>query len=355
MGAQVGSQVESKAGTFENDSHTVAAHFLRIATDYINQQGLDEAEFLGRAGIDGEDIADPNARVPYRKFSHLCDLAAESLKDPCLGLKLGQSIRAGHLGSHGFALMSCANGAELMRQHMRYSSLTIDAAHAAFEQQGDDYIRYLRSNMPGGMPLGRLQDELNLATTVTLARWIANRHDLSPRWVAFRHAKPAEAKEYESLFRCPVHFGAEETAIAVDASYLSLPLPHANPQLHRIMDDLCAQLVKQLGHAHDPSWMAAARRAALESFKLGEPDVGFIARAAGCTESELKKNLSQRGSSFRSFIDDLRHALALGYARDPSLSLVDIAYLLGFSEQSAFQRAFKRWTGTTPGEFRRSI
>lgn len=337
------------------EKHSVAVHFLRLLTDYITQHGLNEQAFLAQANINSQELADPNARVAYGKFNHLCQLAAEALQDPCLGLKLGESIRAGHLGSHGFALMSCANGAELMRQHTRYSSLTIDAAHAAFEQRGDEYIRFLRSNLPGGELLGRLQDDLNLATTVTLARWFTNRQDLSPKWVSFRHTKPNEIKEYEALFRCPVHFDADETAIAVDASYLSLPLPHANPQLHRIMDDLCAQLVKQLGEAHEPSWMAAARRAALESFQRGDPQVSEIARAAGCTEAEFKDNLSQRGLSFRSFIDDIRHALALGYARDPSLSLVDIAYLLGFSEQSSFQRAFKRWTGKTPGEFRRTI
>ena len=96
-----------------------------------------------------------------------------------------------------------------------------------------------------------------------------------------------------------------------------------------------------------------ARSAVLESFKLGMPELVHVASAANMSEEELKKQLAKRGLSFRSFVDDLRHGLAMGYVRDPTLSLVDIAFLLGFSEQSAFQRAFKRWTGKPPGDYRK--
>ena len=91
----------------------------------------------------------------------------------------------------------------------------------------------------------------------------------------------------------------------------------------------------------------------LESFQKGFPDMAEVARATQLSEQALKDKLNERGLSFRAFIDDLRQALAVGYMRDPTLSLVDVAYLLGFSEQSAFQRAFKRWTGQTPGDYRK--
>lgn len=309
---------------------------------------------LAHAGIDEALLNDPNSRVPFSSFHTLCDLTAEALGEPSLGLKLGQSVRPGHLGSHGFALMSCSTAGELMQQSARYSALTIDAGHNVFERKGDEFIRYWRRNLPGGESLGRLQDELHQATLVTLARWFVNREDLNPNWVSFRHAKPADVSDYDRVFRCPVHFGAAETAVGFDAGFASLPLPHANAQLHRIMDDLCAQLLKQQGNALEPPWLAIARRSVLEAFKLGVPEIGEVARATGLTEDQLKENLSQRGLSFRGLLDDLRRALAVGYMRDPSLGLVDIAYLLGFSEQSAFQRAFKRWTGMTPGDYRRS-
>lgn len=336
------------------DRHSVAVHYLRLLVEFVSVRGLPVAQLLQQAGIAADSLFDPNGRVPYLGFNCMCELAAEQLREPCLGLKLGMSIQPGHLGSHGFALMSCSNGEELIRQHSRYSALTIDAAHSAFELHNDEYVRYWRSNLPGGAALGRLQDELNQASVIVLSRWFTNRQDLAPNWVSFRHSRPADISVYEDLFRCPVHFGAAETGLGFKAEYARLPLPHANAHLRRVMDDLCAQLIKQLGNSLEPAWMAVARRAVLDSFKSGEPDVKAVAHAAGMSEAELKDQLGERGFSFRSFIDDLRRGLALGYARDPSLGLVDIAYLLGFSEQSAFQRAFKRWTGTTPGEYRRN-
>ncbi|PNE02126.1 AraC family transcriptional regulator [Alcanivorax sp. MD8A] len=336
------------------DTHSVAVHFVKLVTDFIESRGLSAAGLLGEADLTPDDLNDPNGRVSFTKFDHLLNLTAKTLDEPCLGLKLGQSIRPGHLGSHGFALMSCSTGAELMQQHMRYSMLTIDAAHVVIEQSGNDYIRYLRSSLQDGAKLGRLQDELNMATTVAMARWFTNRNDLAPKWVSFQHPEPSDTTQYSAFFNCPVHFSRPETAVCVDGSYLLITLPHANPQLRQMMDDVCAGLVKQLGTALEPGWVAQARQLILKSFKEGLPDIASVADATNMSEEELKSQLAQRGTSFRGFVDELRQALALGYVRDPSLSLVDIAYLLGFSEQSAFQRAFKRWTGKTPGEYRKN-
>ncbi len=337
-----------------HDHFTVATHFFQLLTDYTSRQGLQVEQLLSAAGMAPDHIqADNHGRVSFEAFKQLCDVAAHLLNEPRLGLKLGQSVRPGHLGSHGFALMSCANAMELARQSARYSALTIDAGHNVVETRGEEMVRVFRSNLPGTNSLGPLQDEMQHAIAVTLARYITNREDLNPNWVSFQHARPTDAREFEALFRCPLIFDASETAIGIDAQFMHLPLPHANAQVLRMMDDLSAQLMSQLGNALEPNWLAAARRAALDAFRHGVPEIDNIAQAAGMRSDELKDQLSARGMSFRGFVDGLRRALALGYMRDPDLGLVDIAYLLGFSEQSAFQRAFKRWTGMTPGDHRR--
>jgi AraC-like DNA-binding protein len=333
---------------------TVATHFFQLLSDYIAKNSLSPHDLLREADMVPSDIqADSNGRIPFAIFTRLCEVAARLLGDPRLGLKLGQSVRPGHLGSHGFALMSCSTTMELAKQSERYSALTIDAGHNVVEHRGKEFVRVFRSNIPGQRALGELQDEMQHAIAVTLVRYITNREDLNPAWVSFQHARPADTRDFEALFRCPVYFGANETAIGIDAQYMNLPLPHGNAQVLRMMDDLSAQLSRQLGDSLEPNWLAAARQAALKAFRTGVPDVDTIAQEAGMGVEELKEQLTARGMSFRGFIDDLRQALALGYMRDPQLGLVDIAYLLGFSEQSAFQRAFKRWTGMTPGDYRR--
>lgn len=332
---------------------TVATHFLRLLSDYLANSGHELAPLFQATGIPLNALDDPNGRVPFDSFNRLCTEASKLLNDPSLGLSLGQSARIGYLGTHGFALTSCANGVELMQQSVRYSALVIDAAYSEFEFRDREIIRYWRSNLPDNAPLGRLQDELYQAFTVALVRYLFNRQDLAPNWVSFRHARPNDVGPYDALFRCPVYFDAANTAIGFDPEYINLPLPHANAQLRRIMDDVCARLLKALGNSLEPTWLAMVRQAVLASFSHGMPELPVIASSTGMSEDELKGKLSDRGISFRSLVDNLRQGLARGYVRDPNLSLVDITYLLGFSEQSTFQRAFKRWTGMSPGQYRK--
>lgn len=341
-------------GTGMTMQFSVAVHFFKLVTDYIQSKDVDIVEFMNKAGLDEIALQEPNDRIPFNTFFRLCEFTASYFNEPDLGLKLGQSIRPGHLGSHGFALMSCSNVTELIQQHIRYSALTIDALHIEVEKKGNEYIRYCKSNLPNQTQLGKIQEQLNMSTTVTLSRWFVNRLDLNPQWISFQHEKPENIEEYQKLFNCPILFSQSDTAMGINAELFNLALPGANPQLKRIMDDLCAQLIKKLGNSLEPVWLAQARQAIIQSFQVGLPEIELIAQKIHLTEEEFKTLLSEREMSFRGFVDELRQALALGYVRDPALNLVDISYLLGFSEQSAFQRAFKRWTAMTPGEYRRN-
>lgn len=332
---------------------SVAVHFFKLITDYIQSKGFNVTEFLHKAGLNETALNEPNDRIPFDTFSELCEFTTSYFNEPNLGLKLGESIRPGHLGSHGFALMSCSTIDELIQQHTRYSALTIDALYIEIEKKDNEYIRYCKSNLPNQKPLGKLQEQLNMATTVTLSRWLLNRMDLNPKWMTFQHTQPENFDEYQKLFNCPISFSQPYTAMGINTELFNLTLPGANPQLKRIMDDLCTQLIKKLGNTLEPAWLAQARQAIIQSFQIGLPDIEMIAQHIHLSEEEFKHLLSERDMSFRGFVDELRQALALGYIRDPALNLVDISYLLGFSEQSAFQRAFKRWTGMTPGDYRK--
>jgi AraC-like DNA-binding protein len=206
----------------------------------------------------------------------------------------------------------------------------------------------------GGQGWGSLSGRRG-SIAVTFSRWATNREDLNPLWVSFKHAKPADVRCYEGLFRCELRFGSNETAIGANAELAELRLPQANPQVRLLMEDLCNDLVKQLGNALEPGWLASARRSTILAIQQGVPSSDEIAKAIGLHPEQFKLLLASRGLSFRALLDDLRHALALRHMQDSSLSLVDIAYLLGFSEQSSFQRAFKRWSGFTPGDYRKRV
>ncbi len=338
----------------DTGSFSIAVYYVRLLADYVSSHGLPSEPLFEHVKIKAKSLNEENERIPLSKFIRACEIAEILLNETSLLIKLGQNIKPAHLGPLGYALLSCSSPQEMIKQSMQYSSLTVDAGYIEFEKKDNQYIRYWRSNLPNDAPINRMLEQLLQATFVSLSRSILNREDLNPAWVSFRHPKPNNIQDYEAHFRCPIYFNAKDTAIACPLEYLNLPLPYANNQLRNILEDFCAQLLKQLGDASEPRWLSIARKTILESFQRGVPEIAEIAKAMDLTEEQLKELFVQHGLSFRRFVKELRHALALGYALDPNLSLVDIAYLLGFSEQSAFQRAFKRWTGTSPGEYRKA-
>jgi hypothetical protein len=178
--------------TADSASLTVAAHFVRLVAEYAAAQGLSLPLLLAGAGLPPDGLDDPDARLPFRAFDRLCLGAADALADPGLGLRLGRTIKPGHFGPHGFGLISCTTVRELLQHSMRYSGLVMDACRNELVFGDTEVVRYWRSNLPGGAPVGRLQDDLNMAAWVTLARWITGRSDITPRWVSFRHAAPVD-------------------------------------------------------------------------------------------------------------------------------------------------------------------
>ena len=332
--------------------YSVAVHYMRLLFDYLQRKNYPVSQFLAEINLAPDLFDRPNDRVDFQTFNQACHLLQDKFKQPNLGITLGQLVTTGHLGPHGFALMTCANAREVMQQNIHYSALTIDAGSNIFERHGKEYIRYWKSNLSGDQPLGKLQDELHQASYVTLSRQLFNRQDLSPLWVSFQHEQPEDISEYNALFRCPLIFNAKDTAIGFHEDFLDYPLPSSNESVHLVMSDLRQQLLKQLGNHLEPSWLAVARKAIIESFQLGGLTFEELAQQTDFTVDELKTEMLRHNLNFRYFVDEIRQSLAMSYVRNPQLSLVEIAFLIGFSEQSAFQRAFKRWTGKTPKEYR---
>lgn len=336
-------------------SATVATHLVRLVTDYAASRGLPVERLSAQAGQSLQLPDNPEARLPFLDFSRLCETAAQQLCDPFFGLHLGERIKPGHLGILGFTMMSCATLGEALERSSRYSSVVMDVYRNEMLLRDGECVRYWRSRLVDRASVDRLQDEIRMAAWVTLVRWGTGHREFAPNWVTFQHARPADAGEYARVFRCPVHFDAEDSALAFPQALLDLPLPQANPTVRRTLDALCERLLQQHGKHTEPAWMGAVRSAVLGAFERGGPELHGVARAVGMEAEELGELLARCGLSFRGLVNALRRDLALAYMTDPSLSLADITFLLGFSEQSAFQRAFKRWTDQTPGEYRNTM
>jgi AraC-like DNA-binding protein len=184
---------------------------------------------------------------------------------------------------------------------------------------------------------------------------LLGRQSVGPRFrlerVSFRHAAPASTAEHARIFEAPVVFGAPEDALVLPCSLLDEPMPVASERtvrhLDRLLDEMLAELPRRAA-------LGEQVRAALAADLRSGPTLEGVAARLGTTPRSLQRRLREEGGSFQELLDELRRELSLRYLGEPDLTLAEVAFSLGFAEQSAFHRAFRRWAGTTPAEWRRA-
>jgi AraC-like DNA-binding protein len=334
---------------------SIASFFVRLLADYVAPRDLPVAQLFEQCGLDPAVLDDADERIGYLDFLRLCEQASRHLDDPCLGLHLGQQMQPGYLGAYGFTLMSSRTAREILPQVTRYSRLAVGAGHNVIDTRDDELIRYWRLDFDDAPATRRHLDELVMASGLAMMRRIAGdlADQIIPRWASFR-SSPADPAPYETYFRCPLRFGSDEDAMGFDIAYLDVPLQQGNAEVRQSLNLLCEQQLARLDTSTAPAWLRDLQKLISGSLADGAVELGEAAGKLGMAPATLRARLTARGLTYRGLVDELRHDLALSYLNDPRLSLVDIAYLLGYSEQSAFQRAFKRRTGQTPGRYRKS-
>ena len=170
------------------------------------------------------------------------------------------------------------------------------------------------------------------------------------RGIRLPHAPLGPRDEYARLLGVPVQFEAATASAVFDDELLATPCRGHDPNLYRVVRAHAELLLERL--PRDPSMRGQVRRLVLGVIAQGEPEMATVARTLGTSERSLQRRLQEEGTSFREVVDEARRELALGYLGDRRLAVSEVAYLLGYAEAGAFVRAFKRWTGRTPGEMR---
>ncbi len=332
----------------------IAVAFVRIVVDYCRSQGLGEAALLKAAGLADDTLSDPDSWLSLMDFLRLFQTGMDLLQDENFGLHVGQHIKPGYYGVQGYAVISSANGREALVRAQRYYRLVSGVGQMDIEEREDEVVLLWRSNLPGNPYPGRQQAEMVITAWVSLARWAAGL-DLAPSWVSFRHPAPADSQEQQAVFRCPLIFAAQEYALGFPKALLDVPFLQADPAIQQIMDATAERRLAELDKSEEPLWLSECRRAVARALTQGTPLLEDVAPGLGMTPRELRGRLAALDTSFKALLDETRRTLALSLMQDASMSLVDVSFLLGFSEQSAFQRAFKRWTGRSPGQYRQEL
>jgi hypothetical protein len=244
--------------------------------------------------------------------------------------------------------MSCSATLKRAAERFAHSARLIsDSASVAFEGLGNQYLLTVDLKTGGHPPIYQTIDTI-LAGFLMLCEWIAS-SPIVPVEVTFRHSKPEDDRAYRDIFRCNIRYGQPSDSILFSALDMERPVPSANEELAMMLDEMAT---KYLAFRFGSRFCRKVREVLVDQLPNGEPSKGETARLLNMAERTLLRRLREENTTFQEVLDRLREELAYDYLRRDDLKLEEIAYLLGFSSNSTFSRAFVRWTGKRPSDWR---
>jgi AraC-like DNA-binding protein len=327
----------------------------RITTLFVHKvvaqvgAGIDRAELLRSVGVDPDRPIDPKQMLVDRDYYALLERIAES--DPAvvdLPLRTGASMRCEEYGALGLAMKSAPTARGSFERAERYARVLTNVA--AYEVRDSSEGVSVHLHREGERRLGlRLSNEATLASLFTIAREVSTAPP-RPMRVQLKHAAPAADPPHADFFGCSVEFDADHDALLYAPGALDVPNLIGDASVARFFDTHLESELAELGDDE-----ALDRRVEIQisqALSEGVPTISDIARQLGMSGRTLQRRLSDRGRSFQGLVDSSRRKLAEKLLRETDFPLAEIAFLTGFAEQSAFNRAFKRWGGQTPRSYR---
>jgi AraC-like DNA-binding protein len=312
--------------------HTSLATIGQIIKGVLELHGLDARALLAEQGITPEQIRDPNARIPSHKWDALVHRTVLLIPNPGYALRAAHCWHPSNLGALGFAWLSSSTLRTGLQRVVRYWRLLGEKAAAHLEDNHDGLKTVFDSGRTDPV-VAPVHVDFGMALLVSMCR--LNYGDaLRPAHVTLQRAKPEGAYVYRAHYGCPVHFDAREDSFTL-----------ARGDADKLLTQQLAQLDKS-------NVVARCRASLLEQLSSGELSEEEMAQQLHMSRRTLQRKLAEAETTYQHLVDSTRRNLALRYIEDPHRSITDITFMLGFSQQSAFTRAFRRWTGVAPSEYR---
>jgi AraC-like DNA-binding protein len=278
---------------------------------------------------------------------------AQQAGDPAFGLHLGETateLAGGHILLS--VMMNCPTLGEALNRFFRYHGLLADFAQPRMHLE-PTLARLTWETFDPGMELHRQHAECVLSMLASILRRLTGGR-IAMVQVRFVHPAPADTREHQRIFRCPLSFAQPDNELLIQREDLSLPVVLANPELLPSLDPIARKLLERSYERE--TWADRVTRLLSAQLLRGEqPRLERVAQELAIGGRQLQNKLRGEGTTYRQLLEQVQRETALGCLRKPDVSLYDIAFLLGFSQQSAFNHAFRRWTGCSPGEYRRQL
>ncbi|MCU1718605.1 AraC family transcriptional regulator [Pseudomonas sp. 5P_3.1_Bac2] len=329
-----------------DSAHTSVSVSITLAVLHAaSRLGIERQSLLTACGLETEQLSDPDGRLPFATQERLWQQIS-LIDHPEPGLAIGQHLTPGLFSVLGYLLQSSPTLADALAAGLRYQRLIGEGGELQLHEQGDE-LQLLYRPLNPQLPATRTRVLALLAAWVQMIYPLLN--NVRVRRVQFAYPQPADLAAYQACFACELQFDATDYGIVLPKAVASTPLLQANLPLQSILRQHAEALLARL-----PSESLSARVVSLlgEQLARGEPDRAELARRLKLSERTLQRRLADEGCNYQQLLNDTRQQLAQQHLSQSDLPAAEIALLLGYSEPSVFFRAFRQWTGLTPGEYR---
>jgi len=325
---------------------TILVRFPRSLLAATKKIGLPYQELLRSAGIRDADLQDLDDRIPTRRYAALWKAILDVSDDPLLGIRLGLEFRIRDGGLVGYAMVHSRNLGSALQRLVRYQRILEDVLSIGL-LSSDRHVTLVYEEIPELIGMGR-PIEFDLAGIVACLREITGT-EAFPERIDLPHAEPADSRQHRRLLGCELRFDQPRAGVVIRKEHLDLPIVASDEVLCGYLDESAERVLSTLG---DVSFPDRVRRAIWGELSEGQPTLDRIATVLATSPRTLQRRLEDEGLTYAEVLRQLRHEMAVELLTRKDLAIYQVAFILGYSEPSAFFKAFRRWEGVTPRVFR---
>ena len=330
----------------EAEKILVSASSARTLINYLIKNGYSQDILESRSGIELTELDRPDYRIDIHDFNHLWELAVSYTQDDALGLHIGEQVNSDQMGVVGNLFFNSKTLGEALNQFERLYRLVNESMEVSFSVDGEIACLNYACKQPEFY--NRASMDRTMSISISRAKAFI-KEPLCLESASFQHPEPHYRAEYDRIFNCPILFNQPSCSLRFNAKFLNYRLPQRNPYLYQVLRRHVNQLMRKL--RPQEALTQEIRKHISKNLSKNAVDADNIAEKLHMSRQTLYRKLKQEGHVFQELVEDVRKEKALNYLQTGKYNLSEIAFLLGFSELSAFSRAFKRWCGISPAKY----
>ncbi len=329
-----------------NSAETVSYAWIKLVVSAIENNGQDAQKLCQEVGIDYQNLSLSNVYEPISKLNNLWRRTSEGAHQEAIGLIMGKAEMTGLVGACCYCLVSCPSLLHAAKRMFRYYRLFTNSAEYVLKKTKEGYWSIV-NDLSDGHPVTEQSLVSVLAFKFTVVNW-AFRHEVSPLEVHFKMSEPKDVLAYLEFFKCTIKFDQEENGILYSHDDFTKPLLSANFLIESACD---REVMESIEYPEKIDFSLCVRDEIVNVLsEHNDVTMVYMAEKLKMSQSTLLRRLKDEGWTFRALLNDTRKKQAQDYLKK-SISIQEVSFMLGFTETSAFFRAFKRWFACTPMEY----